>query len=88
MTNVQTLAAYVDFVLMAIATEAIGLGIYNRLTGRGLVLIDLIANLASGAALVLALRLTIAEAPMVAVLASLLASLAAHVLDLKRRWRS
>lgn len=48
---------------------------------------DLLTTLAAGAALMLAVRLALAGAGPAWLALCLLASLAAHVFDLRRRWR-
>ena len=81
-------AAFVDVVLALVALEALVLVVYRRRTGRGIATGELLANLGAGAALLLALRLALDDAPWPALAGALLLSLLAHVTDLARRWRS
>lgn len=77
----------VDVVLAVMALEAIALGIYFRATSRGIPLVDLLFNLATGACLLFALRAALTGRPWTWVAAGLSASLVGHLLDLSRRWR-
>ena len=72
-------------ILVLIAIEAAALLIWRRLTGNGPAVV--LSNLLAGAALLLAMRLALSgEAPPLVGLA-LLAGLAAHLADLRARWR-
>jgi hypothetical protein len=77
----------VDLILVVMIAEAIGLFVLWRWRGAGIAPVPLLANLAAGACVMLALRaaLTGASATTLAVLLSL--SFAAHVVDLAVRWR-
>jgi hypothetical protein len=77
----------VDLILAFIAVEAAMLAAWRARTGRGLALADIAANLLAGAFLLLAMRMALAGAAWFWIAACLLASLAAHVGDLRRRMR-
>ena len=77
----------VDLILLIVAIEAIGLIVYWRATGRGIAPRDLLPNLIAGAFLLLALRLTLAEAGWMAICGCLAAAGLANVIDVMRRWR-
>lgn len=76
----------IDWILALVAVEALALALFHRLTGCGVPLADLWANLASGACLLLALKAAMNDAPWIWIAAPLAASLFAHLLDLSRRW--
>ncbi|MEZ5788361.1 MAG: hypothetical protein R3D62_18210 [Xanthobacteraceae bacterium] len=48
-------------ILLLVLAEAVAFAAYHRVTGRGIPFRDLIANLAAGACLLLALRAALAE---------------------------
>ncbi|NVO16874.1 MAG: hypothetical protein HXX10_22850 [Rhodoplanes sp.] len=75
----------VDVILTLVVVEAIALAGYRRLTGRGLALRTLAANLLAGGFLLLAVRAALVGAEWIWVAASLLAALLAHVADLTAR---
>ncbi|MEO8010784.1 MAG: hypothetical protein ABI650_03980 [Dokdonella sp.] len=77
----------VDLVLVVMAIEAIVLGLYHRKSGRGIGLLDLLANLASGFCLLLALRAALTGMSWPWIGAALAASFAGHLFDVSRRWR-
>jgi hypothetical protein len=77
----------VDLILIFTVIEVVLLGVYRRRTGRGVGFHDLVANLSSGVCLLLALRCAIADAWWGWIGLCLFASLIAHVLDLRRRWK-
>lgn len=77
----------VDLALLLTAIEGLLLVAYHRRTGRGVAPPDLVANLAAGACLMLALRAALAGAGPTWIVACLAGSLLAHLLDLSRRWR-
>jgi hypothetical protein len=77
----------VDLILVLMLLEGLALIAYARLTGRGIAPLSVIVNLMSGAGLLLALRGTLAGWGTVAIAACLMASFAAHLADLARRWR-
>lgn len=80
----------VDAVLVLVLLEALLLAWLCRRCApfRGLSLPALLANLASGAALMLALRAALSGAPWSAVAAWMLAGLVAHLADLGLRVRA
>ncbi len=81
-------AGWIDVVLALTALEAVALALYHRLTGRGIAPADFALTLASGAALLLALRSTLAGGFGAAAAAWLLAGGVAHAADLRRRWEA
>src|SRR5579885_2207103 len=77
----------VEAICVLMALETMVLLLYRRSTGRGLAAADLLGNAAAGAALLLALRAAvIGSGPLICSL-WLLSALAAHLLDLRQRWR-
>jgi hypothetical protein len=76
----------VDVALVVLAVEIFVLGWWRRATGRGPALVDLLANAAAGACLLLALRAALTGAGWAWVAAALCAALIAHLFDLVRRW--
>jgi hypothetical protein len=79
-------ATFVDFIVALVALEAGALLIWRAVTGRGPSPLPLLSNLLSGAFLLLALRNALSGASSVWVAACLLASLVAHLADLRLRW--
>jgi hypothetical protein len=77
-----------DAIIALVAVEGIVLVLWRALTGRGLPVAETLANLSSGAALLLALRVAITGALSTSVLALLSVALIAHVADLVSRWES
>lgn len=77
----------VDLALLLTVVEGLLLVAYHRRTGRGVAPADLAANLAAGACLMLALRAALVGAGPTWIVACLVGSLLAHLLDLSRRWR-
>ncbi len=75
----------IDAVLLLVVVEASILAWIGR--RRGLPLASLLANLASGAALMLALRAALVGAGWIAVAGWMLAGLVAHLADLSLRFR-
>jgi hypothetical protein len=78
----------VDVIIALVAVEAIVLMVWRALTGGGLTVAQTLANLSSGAALLLALRMAITGGLSASVLASLSVALIAHVADLTSRWEA
>jgi hypothetical protein len=76
----------IDLILLLIVAEALLLGCYHRVTGRGPALVDVLPNLLSGALLLLAVRLALTQAHWGWLALVLLLSLLTHLLDLRRRW--
>jgi len=77
----------VDLVLLLVFVEAVAIALWHRLTGRGPTPPDLAALLLPGVFLMLALRAALGGSEWPLIAACLAASLAAHLLDLQRRWR-
>ena len=77
----------VDLILLIVALEAVVLTIWWTKTGQGIAPRDLLPNLIAGALLLLALRLTLADAGWMPICACLAASGIANVVDITRRWR-
>ena len=78
----------VDLILVLTALECAALLAYTAWTGRGIRAADLLPNLLAGVCLILALRLAASGAQWTMVGPCMLASLVAHLADLKRRWRA
>lgn len=76
----------VDLVLALMAAETLLLLALHRYGHRGPAPADLLANLASGFCLLLALRAAMAGAAWPWLAMALSGSLAAHLVDLRRRW--
>lgn len=77
----------VDLILGLVMVEALVLSAYHRRTGRGVAGADLIPNLLAGACLLLALRGALTGAAWAWIGLAVMAALAAHLADLRRRWR-
>lgn len=75
----------VDIILTLVVVEAVALAGWRRLTGRGVALRALTANLLAGGFLLLAVRAALVGADWIWVAASLLAALLAHLADLATR---
>jgi hypothetical protein len=78
----------VDAILILVIAEALLLMLVWQRTGQGVRPSALVANLASGASLLLATRLAIADASWMLIALCLTLSFAAHVADLAGRWQS
>lgn len=76
-----------DAVLALVALEAAALLVLRRRLGRGPSVATLLANLASGACLMLALRLALTGFDWMPIAGLMLGSLAAHLADLWLRFR-
>ena len=81
------IALAVDAILVLVLFEGATLVLLRQRTGRGIPSARLIANLAAGFSLMLALRLALAGAPAAWLALCLLAALLAHVADLAQGWR-
>ncbi len=77
----------IDAILALVAIEAFMLLALRILTGRSPAVTGMVANLASGACLLLALRFALSGAAVATIAASLAASLVAHVTDLAEQFR-
>ncbi len=78
----------VDAIIALVAIEGVVLVLWRALTGGGLPIAETLANLSSGAALLLALRMALTGASPAYVLAVLSVALIAHLADLASRWES
>ena len=74
----------IDLILLLILVECVLLGVWRR---RELLLSELLPNIVSGAALMLAVRLALVDARWEWISLSLLAALCAHLCDLGLRLR-
>jgi NhaP-type Na+/H+ or K+/H+ antiporter len=79
--------AFLDLVLACTLLEAAAITLLRRRRGSGPTLAQLAPALAAGAFLVLAMRTTWTGGHWALAAAFLLAALAAHAIDLARRWR-
>jgi hypothetical protein len=77
----------VDAIIALVAVEGIVLVLWRVRTGGGLTVAETLANLSSGAALLLALRMAITGGLSASVLTLLSVALIAHVADLASRWK-
>ncbi len=77
----------VDLVLALMVVEAALLAWHRRRSGRGVPVAELLAFLLAGACLLLALRAALVGASWVWVAAALAGAGAAHLADLRLRWR-
>jgi hypothetical protein len=77
----------IDAILALVAVEAFMLLAWRMQTGRGPAVTGIVANLASGACLLLALRFALSGAAVATIAACLAASLVAHLTDLAERFR-
>ena len=77
----------IDLVLALMVIEGVVLALFRARNGRGLASTSLVITLASGAALMLALRAALVGAPWPIISIWMLAGLVAHVFDLRARWR-
>lgn len=77
----------IDAILAGVLLEAVALLLYRRWRGGGVPAGALLANLAAGASLLLALRILADGSHATAVLCCLAVALIAHVGDLALRWQ-
>lgn len=84
MSDLFATGRIVDLILALVALEALALMALGR--RRGVAVLDVVAALAPGVALMLALRAALTDAWWGWVAAWLGASLIAHLADLSRRW--
>ena len=77
----------VDLILLLTLAEAAVLVLHHRSTGRGVAPGEFLGNLVSGVFLLLALRGGLVGAWWGWIALCLLAALAAHLSDLRARWR-
>jgi hypothetical protein len=78
----------VDAIVALVAIEAMFLIFWRTRTGGGVSITGVLANLSSGAALLLSLRMVLAGREFPSVLALLSIALIAHVADLASRWQA
>ena len=78
----------VDAILLLVVCEVVALTLLWQRTRRGVAPVDLIPNILAGAFLLLALRLALGGAGWMYAAASLGAAGIAHLVDLRRRWRT
>lgn len=77
----------IDIALVLMAMEVAGLALYRRLTGRGPRMRAVLPLIGAGAALMLALRAALVGAGWGWIVVCLTLGLAAHVVDVRGRWR-
>lgn len=82
------IAVAVDAILVLVIVEGAALVAIRLRTGNGIPPGRLVANLAAGFALMLALRLALGGAPAALLALCLLAALVAHIADLAQGWRA
>lgn len=80
------MTGWIDGILLLMLVEGVGLVLWRQRTGRGPRAIW--PNLLAGAALLLAMRLALTGEALAWVGLALLAGLAAHLLDLRSRWKA
>lgn len=88
MANLFASGRLIDAILIVVVLEIIGLTLYWRSTRNGIAMVDLLPNVLAGGFLLLALRLVLSGAGWMPCCASLAAAGFAHLVDLKRRWKS
>jgi len=81
------LVTLIEAIIVLTVLEGVALALYHRATGRGVAPVEYAANLASGVALMLALRAALGGAGWGWVAAALAASGLLHAADIARRWR-
>ena len=77
----------IDAIIALMLLEAVLLGLVHNRTGRGIPLGGALSFLASGAALMLALRAALTGANWQHISAFMLIGLVAHLVDLWTRWK-
>jgi hypothetical protein len=87
MTNLFAGGAILDWILCGMVLEAFALVGLHRWRGKGVAPRALLPNLASGACVVLAMRLALGGAWWGFASAALLGALAFHVVELAGKWR-
>ncbi|MBS7793043.1 hypothetical protein KTR66_23880 [Roseococcus sp. SDR] len=76
-----------ELILLMLALEGAALGIYHRMTGRGIALRAILPFLLAGAAFALSLRAALTGAGWPLVALPLMGAFGAHVWDIAARWR-
>jgi uncharacterized membrane protein SirB2 len=77
----------IDIILGLTLLEIAGLLAYRARTGRGLGARELLPNVMAGVFLILGVRAAVTAAPWTAIAPWMLASLVAHLVDVRGRWR-
>lgn len=85
MSELFTSGRVIDIILAAMVLEAILLLLYRRRSGAGPTLAQTIANLLSGAMIMLAVRSALTDSGWETTAVFLLSAFAAHIVDLKLR---
>lgn len=76
-----------DLIIIILVAEAVGLLTYWIMSRRGVPPVDVLIYLASGASLLVALRIALTDGPWQGIAIALSVSFITHLLDLGRRWR-
>ncbi len=84
---IVSLGSLIDLILAGVVLEALVLLAVRRRSGRGPAPAALLASLAAGASLMLAVRLALSADAAAWIPACLIVSLLAHLADLALRWR-
>ncbi len=87
MENLFTISGFVDAVILLTVIEGAALTLFHVRTGRGIAAASLWPNLLAGLCLMLTVRAVLGGAWWGWVALALLGALAAHVTDLRSRWR-
>jgi hypothetical protein len=88
MTEFFAAGHFVDLVLAFLVVEGVFVVGYWRRTGRGIRPAHFLPGLCSGALMLLALRVTLADGGWIVPTICLGAAGLAHLIDISRRWRS
>lgn len=86
MTEFLAGPALFDLVIAVLVLEAVLLLAWRRFSGHGVPAADLLPPILSGLFLLLAFRIWVGDGAWLWVALSLLAALATHLFDLRRRW--
>ncbi len=76
----------IEFIMFGMVLEGAVLLAWHRRVGRGIEPRALLANLAAGGCLLLAMRLSLAGANWIWIASCLAGALTAHIADLRQRW--
>ncbi len=76
----------IELIMLGMALEGAALLAWHRRAGRGIAPGALLPNLAAGGCLLLGMRLALGDAGWIWIASCLAGALAAHILDLRRRW--
>ena len=77
--------AVVLIILVFVVIEATALAVFHRKTGRGIPMIPMLANLAAGGCLMLAIRAALLDHPWTWIGFLMAVALAAHLIDFGSR---